>query len=54
MRQDHAFLPQNVRQKNVDDMRRKTSIYVRFAVRTFCGVTERVTTGPRGSYKKIA
>jgi hypothetical protein len=39
MRQDHAFLPQNVRQKNVDDMRRKTSIYVRFAVRTFCGVT---------------
>jgi hypothetical protein len=40
MRQDHAFLPQNVRQKNVDDMRRKTSIYVRFAVRTFCGVTQ--------------
>jgi hypothetical protein len=40
MRQDHAFLPQNVRQKNVDDLRRKTSIYVRFAVRTFCGVTE--------------
>jgi hypothetical protein len=39
MRQDHAFLQQNVRQKNVDDMRRKTSIYVRFAVRTFCGVT---------------
>jgi hypothetical protein len=39
MRQDHVFLPQNVRQKNVDDMRRKTSIYVRFAVRTFCGVT---------------
>ena len=39
MRQDHAFLPQNVHQKNVDDMRRKTSIYVRFAVRTFCGVT---------------
>jgi hypothetical protein len=29
MRQGHAFLPQNVRQKNVDDMRRKTSIYVR-------------------------
>jgi hypothetical protein len=39
MRQDHAFLPQNVRQKNVDNMRRKTSIYVRFAVRAFCGVT---------------
>jgi hypothetical protein len=39
MRHGHAFLPQNVRQKNVDDMRRKTSIYVRFAVRTFCGVT---------------
>ena len=39
MRQDHAFLPKNVRQKNVDDMRRKTSIYERFAVRTFCGVT---------------
>jgi hypothetical protein len=39
MRQDHAFLPQNVRQKNVNDMRRKTSIYVRFVVRTFCGVT---------------
>jgi hypothetical protein len=38
MRQDHAFLTQNVRQKNVDDMRRKTSINVRFAVRTFCGV----------------
>jgi hypothetical protein len=41
MRQDHAYLPQNVPQKNVDDMRRKTSIYVRFAVRTFCGVTPR-------------
>jgi hypothetical protein len=41
MRQDHAFLPQTVRQKNVDDMRSKTSIYVRFAVRTFCGVTKR-------------
>jgi hypothetical protein len=25
--------------KNVDDIRRKTAIYVRFAVRTFCGVT---------------
>jgi hypothetical protein len=32
MRHDHAFLPQNVRQKNVDDMRRKTFIYGRFAV----------------------
>jgi hypothetical protein len=42
MRQDHAFLPQNVRQKNVDDMRRKTSVYVRFAVRTFCDVTMRI------------
>ena len=40
MRQDHAFLPQNVRQKNADDMRRKTSIYGRFAVRTFCGATQ--------------
>jgi hypothetical protein len=39
MRQDHAFLPQNVRHKNEDDLRRKTSINVRFAVRTFCGVT---------------
>ena len=39
MRQDHGFLPQNVRQKNVDDMRRKTKRpytyvlrYGRFAV----------------------
>jgi hypothetical protein len=41
MLQDRAFWPQNVRQKNVDDMRRKTSVYVRVAVRTFCGVTGR-------------
>jgi hypothetical protein len=44
IRQGHAFLPQNVRQKNVDDMRRKTSIYVRFAVRTFCDVTMHVSS----------
>ena len=40
IRQDDAVLPQNVLQKNVDDMRRKTSIYIRFAARTFCGVTQ--------------
>jgi hypothetical protein len=51
MRQGHAFLPQNVCHKNVEDMRRKTSIYVRFAVRTFCGVTGRSYCA-RGSYPK--
>ena len=39
MRQDCVYLPQNVLQKNVDDMRRKTSIVGRFVVRMFCGVT---------------
>jgi hypothetical protein len=32
MRQDHAYLPQNVRQKNVDDMRRNSNSKVCYAL----------------------
>jgi hypothetical protein len=47
MRRKDTLSPQNVpstictaKRPHVYDMRRKTSTRVRFAVRTFCGVTE--------------
>jgi hypothetical protein len=57
MRRKDTISPQNIpstictaNRPHVYDMRRKTSIRVRFAVRTFCGVKERITLSSSGIY----